>query len=60
MLAVPVASNARVRAIKVFEYVGDYVVKAYSTVTCEELECRIADYEIYKWLVGLFRGGGGV
>lgn len=38
--------------VKVFEYVGDYVVKAYSTATCEELECRIADYEIYKWLGG--------
>lgn len=38
--------------VKVFEYVGDYVVKAYSTKTCEELECRVADYEIFKWLGG--------
>ena len=36
--------------VEIFEYVGDYVVKAYNPTTSETMTARAADYEISKWL----------
>ena len=36
--------------IEIFEYVGDFVVKAYNPSTSETLTARAADFEIAKWL----------
>jgi hypothetical protein len=38
--------------IEISEYVGDYVVKAYSPATSETMTASAADYEIAKWLGG--------